>query len=786
VFGHHFEQNQKFPVLNLFPYGNLKLFFQQWQQFLKPQNPEEIAMKSTLHTAKALSTMLCLSALAACGGGGEQSQSNSTALLSSVTVGSAVTAATATTAGATTTAVTTVSTPTVTAASIATAGSAITDVRFENTNTQSNQANVPVTFGQVFVVGALSPADGVVGQLDDGSTVPLQVDVKALHPDGSVRHAIISAVLPSLGAAQVSKMSLVKSGAAAAATTALATSDMMRYGFSASVHATINGVRYDAFADDLIKKAPHKTWLSGPVVNEWQVSAPMKTSSGSVHPHLSARFAIRWYQGIQKARVDVTVENDWAYEPSPQNITYDARVLVGAQEVYAKTGLTHYHHARWRKTFWWNGAAPEVNVKHNTAYLIASRALPNYDQSVVVPETTLAAMKTKWTAAMTEPMSIGVASAYMPQTGGRGDIGILPDWASIWLLTMDKRARDVTLGTADGAGSWSSHYRDRNTDKPVSLADFPYMTIAGHAGDTYNPVTKKQELFPACATGACSNPNTHDPDHQPNLAYLPYMLTGDYYYLEELQFWAMWDAFYTNPGYRQNVKGLFYSEQVRGQAWSMRTLAEAAYITPDDDRLKAHFTSIVNNNLDWYNATYTNNAQANKLNVIVNGYSLVYNNATGLAPWQDDFFTSAIGHANELGFTNAAPLLAWKAKFPVDRMTAPGACWIDGSIYALNVRASSTAPYYTTMAEAYNASHTSLFTTLACGSSAMATALKLKVGEMTGYSDTMIGYPSNMQPALAYAADALGAPGKSAWTLFMNRSVKPNYGLGPQFAIVPR
>jgi hypothetical protein len=296
---------------------------------------------------------------------------------------------------------------------------------------------------------------------------------------------------------------------------------------------------------------------------------------------------------------------------------------------------------------------------------------------------------------MTEPMSIGVASAYMPQTGGRGDIGILPDWASIWLLTMDKRARDVTLGTADGAGSWSSHYRDRTTDKPVSLADFPYMTIAGHAGDTYNPVTKKQEMFPACATGACSNPATHDPDHQPNLAYLPYMLTGDYYYLEELQFWAMWDAFYTNPGYRQNVKGLFYSEQVRGQAWSMRTLAEAAYITPDDDRLKAHFTSIVNNNLDWYNATYTNNAQANKLNVIVNGYSLVYNNATGLAPWQDDFFTSAIGHANELGFTNAAPLLAWKAKFPVDRMTAPGACWIDGSIYALNVRASSTAPYYT-------------------------------------------------------------------------------------------
>jgi hypothetical protein len=48
------------------------------------------------------------------------------------------------------------------------------------------------------------------------------------------------------------------------------------------------------------------------------------------------------------------------------------------------------------------------------------------------------------------------------------------------------------------------------------------------------------------------------------------------------------------------------------------------------------------------------------------------------------------------------------------------------------------------------------------------------------------GYPSNLQPALAYAADVLGDAGKKAWAQFMARSVKPNYGTGPQFAIVPR
>jgi hypothetical protein len=57
---------------------------------------------------------------------------------------------------------------------------------------------------------------------------------------------------------------------------------------------------------------------------------------------------------------------------------------------------------------------------------------------------------------------------------------------------------------------------------------------------------------------------------------------------------------------------------------------------------------------------------------------------------------------------------------------------------------------------------------------------------MTGYASSTAGYPSNMQPALAYAVDA-GLPNAAAgWAVFMSRSVKPNYGESPQFAIVPR
>lgn len=59
------------------------------------------------------------------------------------------------------------------------------------------QTYVPLTFGQVFIQGDVPQGYGIT--LGIGTTVlPSQLDVKALHPDGSVRHGIISAIIPSL------------------------------------------------------------------------------------------------------------------------------------------------------------------------------------------------------------------------------------------------------------------------------------------------------------------------------------------------------------------------------------------------------------------------------------------------------------------------------------------------------------------------------------------------------------------------------------------------------------
>jgi len=698
------------------------------------------------------------------------------------------------------------------AASAATAAPLATVQIVETSNLP--QVSVPVTFGHVFAKGHVKPGEIIV------ANYPLQADVKARHDDGSVRHAVLSTVLPSLGAGATANVQL--SSVVETLPPAVIPPDyLLATGFNTVVRLNVGGVVYSADAAQLLRSKPYKVWLAGRQAAEWLVAAPLEAAGGAVHPHLAARFAIRWYPpttpgSAGRTRVDVTIENNWAYEPDPKNVTYDAEILVNNQPVYSKAALTHFHHARWRKVFW-SGVEPKVHVRHDTAYMIGTGAVPNYDRSIVPSQTALAKMKTDWEAADSGPMAMPFVNKYMPATGGRPDIGLHHAWGALYILSMDQRARVVTTGLGDLAGSWPIHYRDKATDEVVSIASYPYVRDLRIGSDSYNPVTKKHEDMPRCtATGACATPYTPDSAHQPSLAFLPYLVTGDVYHLDELLFWANWNLVTMNPHYRSLAKGLVKSNQVRAQAWSLRTLGHAAYITPDSHPMKGYFNQVLQHNLDFYNTTFAGSAtnQLGFIDATATSYAVAYGGptgpSTGVAPWQDDFFTSAVGHLHEMGFASAKPILDWKARFPIGRMMASGYCWIDGGVYALMVRPGATAAYFSSFADAYQAtmrnndgsamvnSTGARYLDQPCGSQAQAdwrTQLDKdnkiwrtpwKAGEMTGYSTSTEGYPSNMQPAVAMAAGT-GIPNATeAWTRFNSRSVKPNYSERPQFAIVPR
>ena len=628
----------------------------------------------------------------------------------------------------------------------------------------------PVTFAQAFAAGDVPDPLTVTAQLPGSDdALPAQARVAATHADGSVRHAIITVASPALSAGQAQE--IVIATADPVDREPLGLEDLLGSSFDASVELDLGGSVYRADVRSALEAEEPATWLEGPLATEWTVAAPFVTDGGDAHPHLVARFDVRAFAGEDRARVDVVVENNWAFVDGPSNLRYDATIRVGGELVASYPDLTHFAHARWRETVWW-GEPVDVHVRHDLPYLVTSGAVPAYDPALVVGEDILARMEGDWAEASTEPMGLGFTSPGMPAGGARPDIGALPRWGARYLLSMDPRAKAATLGTGDLAGSWSIHYRDRDTDLPVSIETHPDIGLL--AAD---------DAFPTCSD--CDTPYNPDSAHQPSLAYLPYLVTGDRYYLEELLFWANWNILRANPNSRGYEQGLVQWEQVRGQAWSLRTLAHAAYITPDAHPMRDYFEARVAANLAWYEATYLEDAGAPSLGFLE---ARTYD-GLGIVPWMDDFFTHTLAWMVAMGFEDAVPMLDFKAQFPVGRMVDPGFCWVLASETALVVRDSEASPYYDSFAEVYAASIDPAITGLTCGSPEMAGAAGVPEGAMVGYPFSPTGYPSNLRPALAAAVDAGAENSEDAWELFISRPVKPtdeDYAADPNYAIVPR
>lgn len=747
------------------------------------------------YRAKRMSALISVALLAACGGGGADE----------ATTAGNVSLATVTTAYAPKpiTPVTGTPVPSTSTPSVA-IGAPITDIRIQNTG--AAQTNVPFTFGQVIAAGEMASTEGLAGKLADGTIIPLQADIKATHGDGSVRHVIVSGVLPALAAGQTQALTLVKSNASAPSNVTI--QQLAASGLDSKVTITVDNVVYTASLADALAAGNPMKWLSGTVANEWIMAVPLKNAAGAAHPLLNARFGVRWYAGLsKKAHVSVAVENDKTFTAGARNLTYDVKIDIGGRNVYTKAGLTHYHHARWRQSAWWDASnSPAIHLQHNAAYLIATKAVSNYDQSVVPLESELARFATQLNDENVGPMKIGLVNPYMPSTGGRNEIGPLPGFSVMYLLSQDKRAKDVMLATAEGSGTWSMHLRDEKTGYPIRTDNEANKLVSTHM----NMSNAGPLPVPRCAGGnnkLCENYYTSDTAHQPSLAYLPYLVTGDYYYLEELHFWAASNPLETAPGSNGFGQGLVRWQQLRGQAWSLRTLGHAAYVTPDTHPLKAYFTKQLDNNLNFYHATYVV-GNPNNLGVY-DGSGQDAFPVVSSASWQDDFLTWSFGYLAELGFNKATPILQWKAKFPVGRMTAPGFCWVHAAPYWLEFRDNMSTPLYTSFAQMYAANFGGTgirtdddrtysdplgqkYIDQECGSQAQADWFSRAInwnwpkGRMVGYPEYINGYPAILQGALAVSATS-GIPNAGqAWTLFTQRATKPDYRYSPTWAIIPR
>lgn len=676
-------------------------------------------------------------------------------------------------------------------------------------NTGDSQLyDVPVTFGQVFIDGAVGQGDSLQAYVG-GVQVPTQVDRKATYADHSLRHAVVTVLLPQLDSKATPVVTLKKGGSVS--DTAVTVGGLLSTSFSATVALTINGQQYTADARKLLQSADAmgqckpwskicNVWLKGPLTSEWLVGGPI-AADGSIGSHIAVYFYIRAYASapggaVNRARVNVVVENDWAYGANPQDITYSATIRVGDKS-FEVDGLKHYFHARWHKVIWWGGK-PSVYAQLNTAYLQATGAVSKY--AAIKPTDDFLAGVIQSCA----PMDHCDQTGHMGNAGSQPSIGPLPRWTTAYVLSMDERAYRWMLANDDGVGAYPFHYRDKQTDRPMTVIDHPYASIAYNTGSRFAPSAWQKDAFPVCS--GCSDPDVFDIAHHPSIGYVPYMVTGDFYYLEELQFTASYIGFWSNPGYRapkgSDYKYLLAQPQVRGQAWAMRTMGDAAFITPDNDPLKSYFKDIVSQNLNYYNAIYTDNADSNALHVVSNGGALAYQypeqsgDYNGIAPWQDDFFTWAIGHLADQGFSGAFRFLQWKAKFQVSLMSPEsGYCWLLAAAYRLRVTDASkdASGIYDSFAKLYDINYPTLTGTV-CNSQEMRNRLgeldpkyaPIQPDQIIGLAHSTTGYPANLQPALAAAA-SYDLPGAhEAWQRFDNRAIKPDYRNYANFAVVPR
>jgi hypothetical protein len=255
------------------------------------------------------------------------------------------------------------------------------------------------------------------------------------------------------------------------------------------------------------------------------------------------------------------------------------------------------------------------------------------------------------------------------------------------------------------------------------------------------------------------------------LAFVPYLITGDAFYQEEVIFWAGWNIAGMNPQYRGYSTGLLIDDQVRGQAWNMRSLSEAVRIIPDNHSLKEYFKVRLANNMNWYNQRYVINAAAES----PLGAVRKPDEPHLASPWQNDFLGIVFAQLVDDGEPYALPVLNFFSKFNVGRFLneSNGFCIAKAPGYYWTVRNSSGV---------YISDWSTLFSTNYPGTTCTADLA------IDGYPDAPNGSAAYARGMLGSAANAGVPNAASAYNLWVSKTPKMDAAFSnePTWAIVPR
>ncbi len=574
------------------------------------------------------------------------------------------------------------------------AAPAIVSNTYENLSAARGLKDVPVTLSRIGADGhftqGIAPAIG-------GRKLPAQVDVLRRAPDGSIRHALVSFVLPELpagGKVRIDWLNERPPDPPAFRPAADLKRLQLRLVLTPEKGHVLTSVVGRALSGDPAGRGV-KTLRDGPVMKEVEIREVPVDPGGRPDPHLEVLWRLRTFTGQKSVRVSAVVERCKPRKKSgPEPIHYKfrgVRLLCGKETLYEAGPYDHLDQTRYRILAWTDGPIEEIHRRPDYEYWWKGRFVPRYRWAgkAEAPKAVDAfyARRDPMRAHPQRPQGIlesGIILRHMPNTGGRWDLGPYPSWAAAYLLAGGgpETYRAILHADGNGGGAFFVHVRQ-------------------HGAPGYNVFTVSQPpldqgyRIPLYRLPDGSRPPAQpDHAHAPSIGYLGYLLTGDEYYAEELSFWASYHAG------EWPHKGLNWQPMDRSFAYSLRQVTDAAFILPDGHPLAAYYAKVLSKCFREMNQRLVKSNRRVHSPLVGNfqcSGRQNWVNALRCSPWMYAWVVWALGNAADKGFAEAAPVRDWAAEYIVglytsdDEFRAP-----DGKVYRCEPR--DAMPYSTAIA----------------------------------------------------------------------------------------
>ncbi len=518
-----------------------------------------------------------------------------------------------------------------------------------------------VTFGQAFKNGDLQPDDRLAVRTN-GLLLPVQMDIKAAHRDGSVRHALLTLDTASLNLRALHRGMLVKSQPVADEAALVPRLD--GYNLVVSVMGKSNGDEFagEANLNSLAAEALalRRYWINGPYATEITVKK-------DIGAFLNVRADIR-FMADNSVRTRLTFENHKTFEPGNRDLSYSVLVRDGRTQVLKRNGISHYRGSNWSEVIW-KGRLPAYEVQLDPAYLIDAGAIPPFDLTFGIKSSVIAD-DTKRLREKTGLFSEGLMSKYLLTTGGRSDIGVLPDWDVRWLKTQDSATQKVMIAMAERAGAVPWHFENDATGEPIRIDQRKkFWSEERGVGEEFAPDNIPAEYFDGGNGGW-----DLDSAHKPLLSYTAYLATGDAYYARELAHEAAFSIANIWPELRDGKPLVTEAIQVRSRAWGLRDIANAAWLLPDDHPLKSYFKSALESNLSHLYTSYVVEDRMAAAGETKGWFAETVNGEPArISPWQNDYMIMVLAQEALRGAPVAGELISWAANYHTGRFLAQDA-----------------------------------------------------------------------------------------------------------------